>query len=445
MKKSPILLLLLITFIGFSQKNPITFEKKGNGTYWKWDVFESGTPKLEFVKNPKLRRNTSKKVAKFTVKKGAADYAGVITKGLGTFDLSDANSTVRIWVYKSVISDVGIKFEKGTASTGEIKVPNTKINQWEEIVFDMSPKIGEAYSTGITSLVIFPDFATRTQDNVIYFDNITFSPKFTLPSVSLPLVAAPRPRRKEADVLSIYSDAYTTNKVTNFKMNAFQGSGVINEADIQLNGNKAIKIDGLSYYGAQWNAVNVSSSTKYKYINLDYYSVSSTAFNFYLIDGTASIPGGNPSEPKYKVTRFGGDEALVRGKWKTISIPLSHFLNYNTGNFSYDLNDIIQWKLDGNGTLYIDNIYFSADKSSRQLVDKKTFNTSFYPASNTLNVYADNSIKNVSIYNSLGKQVMSLDINKNSEFIDVSKLPIGIYLIRYQLSSKKGSVIFIKE
>jgi hypothetical protein len=79
-------------------------------------------------------------------------------------------------VYKSVISDVGIKFEKGTASTGEIKVANTVVNQWEELTFDFSGVIGSEVNTDITGLVVFPDFqAGRTADHVVYFDNISFS------------------------------------------------------------------------------------------------------------------------------------------------------------------------------------------------------------------------------------------------------------------------------
>jgi hypothetical protein len=182
------LLILLITSIGFSQTNPIDFETAGNGASWEWFVFENDTPALEFVENPNTTGNTSATVAKITVKQGGANYAGTRTDDQGTFDLSEENSTVRIWVYKTVISDVGIKFEQGAASTGEFKVANTKINEWEEIIFDMSPKIGEAQSTGITGVVVFPDFAARTQDNIIYFDNITFSPKSSLPvTTALPI------------------------------------------------------------------------------------------------------------------------------------------------------------------------------------------------------------------------------------------------------------------
>ncbi len=153
---------------------PINFETPENGGATEFRVFESDTPPLEVVANPyPTGINTSSKVAKFTAKQGGADYAGTVTSLSTPFTLSASNSIVKIMVYKTVISDVGIKFESNSASTGEIKIANTKVNEWEEITFDMSSKIGEPSSTNIDAIVIFPDFDARTQDNVIYFDNVT--------------------------------------------------------------------------------------------------------------------------------------------------------------------------------------------------------------------------------------------------------------------------------
>jgi hypothetical protein len=81
-------------------------------------------------------------------------------------------------VWKDVISDVGIKFADATsAAQPEIKVANTLINQWEELTFDFSSRIG-VYPVVKDQIIIFPDFelAGRTQDNICYFDNISFSP-----------------------------------------------------------------------------------------------------------------------------------------------------------------------------------------------------------------------------------------------------------------------------
>lgn len=116
--------------------------------------------------------NTSATVAKFTALQGGQPFAGCETlhgADIGSFVINDTNSIIRIMVWKPVISDVGIKLVRADNwSLGEIKIPNTKINEWEQIEFDFSSHMGNPYD----QIVIFPDFENRQQDNVIYFDNV---------------------------------------------------------------------------------------------------------------------------------------------------------------------------------------------------------------------------------------------------------------------------------
>lgn len=179
MKTITLLSALLIGSMGFSQVNPVDFEPGGIGADWTFVVFGNGSnpPPLEITGNPEASgANTSATVAKFIARTGAGTqpFAGTFSDNIGTFTLDATNSTVRIKVYKPVISDVGIKFE-GNGVINELKVPNTVIDQWEELIFDFSAFIGTAEGTGITRIVIFPDFVARTQENIIYFDDIIFS------------------------------------------------------------------------------------------------------------------------------------------------------------------------------------------------------------------------------------------------------------------------------
>jgi hypothetical protein len=163
-----------------AQINPVDFEAGGNGADWTWTVFENDTnPPLEIVANPDPTGiNTSATVAKFTALVTGMPFAGCETmhgSDIGTFTLSTANAFVSIKVWKTEISDVGIKFATFPgASTGELKVPNTLVNQWEELIFDFTSIIGEPSSTDIDQLIVFPDFQARTGTNVIYFDDIIF-------------------------------------------------------------------------------------------------------------------------------------------------------------------------------------------------------------------------------------------------------------------------------
>lgn len=163
--------------------NPIDFEAGGFGANWTWTVFENGTnPPVEIVANPDASGiNTSAKVLKVTALQAGNPWAGFESKhgaDIGSFTFDQTNKIVRIMVWKSVISDVGLKFaENNGEAQPEIKIPNTKVNEWEEITFDVSSLIGKGITGIIDQIIIFPDFdlSGRTQDNVVYIDNIRFS------------------------------------------------------------------------------------------------------------------------------------------------------------------------------------------------------------------------------------------------------------------------------
>ena len=174
--------LLLFIGLAWGQNSPIDFETGGYGATWTWTVFENGdNPSLEIVTNPNTGGiNSSATVAKFTALQTGQPWAGCESlhgSDIGTFSLDATNSTVKIMVYKTVISDVGLKFViPSSGSLGEIKVANTVTNAWEELTFDFSSHIGLPEAIGIDQIVVFPDFdlGGRTQDNIIYFDNISF-------------------------------------------------------------------------------------------------------------------------------------------------------------------------------------------------------------------------------------------------------------------------------
>ena len=157
------------------------FEPNGLGAALNWNVFEnSDNPPLEFVPNPDTSGiNNSSTVAKITARVAGAPWVGTeIQHGqISPFTLDKSNSIVKMMVYKSVVSDVGVKFAIASGGAqGEIKVANTKVNEWEELTFDFSAYIGLVETIDIDQVIVFPDFdfSTRAQDNTVYFDNIRF-------------------------------------------------------------------------------------------------------------------------------------------------------------------------------------------------------------------------------------------------------------------------------
>jgi hypothetical protein len=158
---------------------PYDFEAAGLGSDFAWAVFENDdNPALEFVANPASSSvNDSATVAMFTARQAGQAWAGTETSAANTtaFTMDATNSIVKVMVYKSVISDVALKFSVGAAAQAEIKVPNTKVNEWEELTFDFSSRIGTPETSNIDSVIVFPDFNLdgRATDTVSYFDNIT--------------------------------------------------------------------------------------------------------------------------------------------------------------------------------------------------------------------------------------------------------------------------------
>ncbi len=339
MKKITLLFLMFVTSFGYSQINPINFEAGGNGASWAWGAFENGTNVAPaMVANPSpSATNNSTTVCKYITVVAGAPYAGFESAhgaGIGTFTLTAANAVVRIMVYKSVISPVGIKFSTASgASTGELKVSNTLINQWEELTFNFSSKIGEATSTGIDQIVFFPDFAPRTTDNICYIDNITFGNASSIPTS--PIAAAPTPPvRNPIDVISAFSDAYTNFTVGNWNPNWGQ-STIATDEIIATNPTK--KLANLNYQGVEFGSnINVSQMTK---LHIDVWTA-------------------NVSEFKVSVISPGAENAVslmptIAG-WNSFDIPMT---SYTVPN----LTQAFQFKfegLPGGGTLYYDNLYF---------------------------------------------------------------------------------------
>ena len=158
----------------------IDFEVNGFGANWVWTVHNNHTnPALEIVPNPNLSSsNSSENVAKFTSKANGEAWALTFTDNIGTFLFNQDNKIVSLKVRKDVASNFGVKFEYVDPTNSqvlyfkELQLPTTITDgNWEALHFDFSSEMGRAYNR----LVIIPDFESRSQDNISYFDQVSFS------------------------------------------------------------------------------------------------------------------------------------------------------------------------------------------------------------------------------------------------------------------------------
>lgn len=147
-----------------------------------------------------------------------------------------------------------------------------------------------------------------------------------------PAEAAPTPPVRDAgDVISVYGDEYTNLAGTDYP--DWGQATVVSDVDIA--GNTTLKFSGLNFQGIQFASSQDVSGMEF--LHLDFWTANSTALSLFLIS-----PG--PAETAKVLT-------VPTTGWTSMDIPLTDFSAVN-------LADLIQMKFDGNGDIYLDNIYF---------------------------------------------------------------------------------------
>ena len=421
-----LIMMILISSMSFAQNAPINFETGGHGATWTWTVFENdANPALEIVDNPFVTGiNTSAKVAKFTALQTGNPYAGVqsLQGDLGTFEWNANNRTVKIMVYKSVISDVGIKFDGGPNpndwSSGEIKVANTKINEWEELTFDFSGAPNPpAEVGGLKRIIIFPDFNARTQDNIVYFDNITFHPSTAPPSE--PAAPAPTPARPAADVISLFSGAYTNVTVDTWRTDWSQAA----LEDISIDGNATKKYSTLDFVGIETVASQLDIS-EMTHLHIDVWSPNFTFLGIKLVDfgPDGAFGGGDDKEHQVNFT------TLAKGEWVSLDIPLSDFTGLTTrANMA---QYILVGQPSGTTTLYVDNLYFFKDGTTA--VNNEVYDELIVypnPVFSGGLVHLSSTVKKVDLFNINGQLIKSVN---STSVLGTEGLNKGMYIMTIQ-------------
>lgn len=431
MKNFTFALLMLMSSAAFAQNAPINFETGGQGADWTWTVFENATnPPLEIVANPDPTGiNTSATVAKYTALQSGNPWAGCESlhgADLGPFVLDATNSIVKIMVWKSVISDVGIKFASPTGwAQSEIKVANTLVNQWEELTFDFSSYINPPAGEGqLDQFIFFPDFnlAGRTQDNIVYFDNVTFSAGGG--PAAEPTVAAPTPTEPAASVISLFSDAYANVPVDTWRTS--WSSAVLE--DITIQGNPTKKYSQLDFVGIE-TVANQIDATGMKYFHIDVWSADFTFFGVKLVDFGADGAFGGGDDVEHQVNF----DAPAQGQWNTYDILLSDFTGLTTRE--HIAQYILVGQPTGTNTVFVDNVYFYNDATSVNSPNAGLNRVNVFPnpVKSGAQVQLSAPVTQVEIFDLTGKLVAS---SQNVSVIDTQNLNRkGAYVVRLLLDN----------
>jgi hypothetical protein len=263
--------------------------------------------------------------------------------------------------------------------------PTLVSKQWVSLDIPLANFTGLTRRARLAQLVLSGDLPNVYVDNVYFYN----AGRPVVPTV--PTVAAPTPpARNAADVISVFSDTYTNVAGTDFNPNWGQATAV---AQVPIAGNNTLRYTGLNYQGTQFgNNLNASSMT---HLHLDVWTRNSTALNVFLIS-----PG--PVEKPFALT-------VPTNGWVSVDIPLTNFS-------PVALNNLIQFKFDGNGDIYLDNLYFyKTGGGGGGTTPTTAAPTPAYSAANVISVFSD-------AYNNIA----GTDLNPNwGQATKVTQVPVA--------------------
>ncbi|HAW78563.1 MAG TPA: hypothetical protein DCX27_01865, partial [Balneola sp.] len=215
------------------------------------------------------------------------------------------------------------------------------------------PQITAATSTNANATVTItqasgiPGDATVKVVSEDETDSTTYTVSYAITS---PATAAPAPTARDAaDVISIYSDAYT-NIALDALSAGFDDSDV---SEVMIDGNATLEIDFTNFIGIDFSSNKKDASTM-THFHMDFWTASDDlvgkVFNskFSQWGGT----GGEVSAFELPINT-GTSPAIVSGSWVSIDVPISDWTNAPQTR-----DDIAQFLITSNlDTVYVDNIY----------------------------------------------------------------------------------------
>lgn len=169
--------------------------------------------------------------------------------------------------------------------------------------------------------------------------------------VTEPQLPAPEPTLPAASVISLYGETYDNITPVDFNPNWGQSTQV---SEVLIDNNSALKYTNLNYQGTDFENSKQDVSA-YDYLSIDYWTLNSDSLSVYLIS-----PG--PQELPFSLP-------ISNGEWATAQIPLSHYAQV------VDLTNTFQLKIAGQGTVYLDNVYFARSTSDNTAASNPTTNT----------------------------------------------------------------------
>ena len=418
MKKITLLLVLLFVSFGYSQTLPLDFEESDDSNIFA-SVGDGGT--FSIIDDPD---NSGENVGEFSGKVGGANYDHINVPLKTSLDIA-ATNTISFRVKQTSTEGTTSHLFKlqpngGTGSNKQLAF-KTEYDVWKDVSLTYS-------GTGTyNELIIFFDFESTSVSGTYLIDDIVASSGQPAAPYDLPF-------------------DFETSPVTS-DWSGFDGGGITVEAvaTAQTTGNTSTNLAKIIRNGGQaWAGVATTVDTA-----LDFSTKSTITARIW-----TSAPIGTKimfkTEEAGAASNNSGEKDVFTkktGEWEDLVFDFSGVTNANQNKLVIIPDNGTLGDGSATSTFYFDDIIQAAPDTTAGVEDNNTLNVSLYPnpTSSSLHLSAPNRIKSVAIYNLLGKEVISLKINKNSESIDVSNLASGIYIIKYSIDNAFSTAKFIKE
>ena len=224
-------------------------------------------------------------------------------------------------------------------------MPPIAAGAWNTLDIPLSAFTGLLNRGNLAQMIISGSSPTVYLDNIYFF---TTRP----PPPSAPSEAAPTPTHAEADVVSLFSDAYKDAAVDTWSASWDQAD----VEDVQIAGDAAKKYSNLVFAGIEFTSATLDA-TEMTHFHMDLWTPDPTAdpaaFRIKLVDfgPDGGFGGGDDTEHELTLNAM-SDPPLATGMWVSYDIALTAFTGLTTRGH------LAQMIISGDpNTVFIDNVY----------------------------------------------------------------------------------------
>ncbi len=264
--------------------------------------------------------------------------------------------------------------------------PELQTETWISIDLPLSDFVGLSGRTNLAQLVLSGDLPNVFVDNIYFYDDGTGGGNTGGGGGNEPTTAAPTPSVPAADVISIYSDAYTDEPID--FINGFWTGSTTLSSEIEVQGDTIIQYTQLNYVGIEFQNPTIDVSEMNRF-HVDIWTPDPTdagqVFKVLLRDfGPNGVFDENGDDTFHELSFI--SPSIQTGSWVSLDLPLSDFIGLtNRANmaqivFSGDLSNV-----------FVDNIYFYKGEGGGSGVDPPSTAAPAptRPAANVTSIYSD--------------------------------------------------------